>query len=506
MPPQIIDNLLQPRNLRNPTLRALEINQTLYHLLILQPRGEITATANGVSANAVSNLTEKCREFIELASQKSAELAIIPEYACPKAVINEIVESNLLPAEGNLWIISCESLTKSELNNIVARNTIEWLFEQDILNKPGNFLNAVFLFFKTRDNNGILKDVGLIQFKTSPSTDLLERDNMICGSNVYILRNNRGSVHLITYICSDVLLFNEAEFGPNIEYIHLPLLIVHVQLNSQPRHLDIQRHRKFFLEPRSDTKEIICLNWARQTRINASVIEFGGSALYTKSGQLDNSDQRVTNNHKQGLYYTFWETRYAHSYYFNNDETVYYFQNTKVSQLAAAPAAVNRTGPEVLEAYFWNSSQNRWNLVEPNDGLVDLCSQNNYLLPIMTGGTLNPVEKERIAVLSSGRIKKPKSKEWHNIQELGFFMIQDEEIIRRVTFVQDPDPDAVAHRIEIYGRLSTLINRILNDSVNFPRCIRDLFNNSQIGYILQQDGKYDYDYNTTFNQQVQRWQ
>ncbi len=402
--------------------------------------------------------------------------------------------NNLLPREGNLWILCCESLTKAELRNIVTGNSVEWLFEGEILNRQGNFLNAVFLFFKTRDNNGIVKDVGIIQFKTSPSTDLLERDNMVCGSNIYILRNNPGSVHLLTYICSDVLSFNERDFDTSTVYMHLPMLIVHIQLNLDPRHLDIQRHRKFFLERRSDTKEIVCLNWARKTKINTSVINFGGSALYTKSGQIDDTDQRITNNHKKGLYYTFWKTRHTHSYYFNNDEAVYYFRNTKVSQLGAAAAVVNRTGPEILETYFWRTPENIWDSLQPNDGLKDLCSQHNYSLPILTDDILNPVDKERLSVLSCGYIRNPGHERWHDIKGMEFFIVNDEEVIKRVTFVQDPHLDAVDHRIQIYGRLNMLINTILNDGANFPVCIRDLFCNSQIGYIFQ-EGKCDYDYN-----------
>ncbi len=75
MPLQIIDNLLQLRNLRNPVLSVLEINQTLYHSLILQPKGEILATVNGINSTAASSLFAKCNNFIDLAGQVTGQVS-----------------------------------------------------------------------------------------------------------------------------------------------------------------------------------------------------------------------------------------------------------------------------------------------------------------------------------------------------------------------------------------------------------------------------------------------
>ncbi|MFA5794966.1 MAG: hypothetical protein WC980_07895 [Candidatus Brocadiia bacterium] len=488
-----IDSLLQEKRLKNPILSALKIDATLYHTLIFQPKAEILATPNSINSSTTSNMFAKCRNFINLAKSKNVDLAIMPEYACPKELINEIITNNEFPQEGKLWILGCQSLTKNELRNIVAQNSAEWLFESDIFNKPGNFLNPVFYFFRTKDNDDSIKNVAIIQFKTTPMANTIERDNMICGSKIYILRNNVDSTHLLTYICSDTLEFRDSDFTEGTGRLHTPFLIIHIQLNENPRHDDIQRHRQFFFRSSADNRELICLNWAKQTKINSNVISFGGTALYTKSAQLDCTNQRIGNNHKNGLYYTFWGPKYTHTYYFNSDEATYYLKNTKVSQISAAAPTVNRTGPEILETYAWDTSNDQWILIEPSDGVKDFCLQNGYNLPVLTNNSLNPVDKERLVALSCGRVEK-KHTNWHDVKELEFFKVANDEIIKRITYVQDPHALAQQHRIDIYERFSALINRILIDSTKFPKCIYDLFNNSQIGYAPQ-NGMCNYDCN-----------
>ena len=61
--------------------------------------------------------------------------------------------------------------------------------------------------------------------------DFLERNNLIRGSKIYVLRNDATSINLATFICSDLLDFNERDFD---NYIYLPCIFIHLQLNNDP--------------------------------------------------------------------------------------------------------------------------------------------------------------------------------------------------------------------------------------------------------------------------------
>lgn len=492
---EVIDDLLTARNLNNPQLDILRLDANLYDTLLLQPEGEIEVNDQYIGDGS-EEYEEKVKNFINLAKSENVKLAITPEYSCPWSQIERIISEDIFPAESSLWIIGCQSITKDDFLGIIENPTVEVIVEDDVLESAGSFLNPVLYFFKTRDTNDALKNVVIVQFKTAASSDpdLVERDNMIRGNKIYVLRNNLGSIHLLTYICSDALEFDEADFNQETPYMHSPFLIIHIQLNTKPSHVEIQRHRQAFFRHGSYNKEIICLNWARSTKVNSKSIDFGGSALYTKAEQLDYTDQRISSNHKNGLYYTFWGKRHTHAYYFNSDEAVYYFRNTKVSQLDAAAPTMSRTGPEISVAYYWSTFDNQWKPNEPNDGLSDLCLKYGYNLPILTSDTLNPIDKERIVALSCGRIKKRRSQDWYAIKELESFIVSDDEVIKRITFVQDPHPDAERERNDSLEKFSRLTNAILSNHANFPKCISDLFNNSRIGYIFQ-NGECDYDYN-----------
>ena len=302
---EAIDVCLTERSLKNPQLDVLKPDANFYDALLLQPKGEIEATDRYIKGSSDA-YEEKFRKFIGLSSRKNVKLAITPEYSCPWSLIERIISEDLFPGENSLWVLGCQSITGDDLLNIGQNSTVEVIFEKDVFNSAGNFLDPVCYLFKTRNNSSELRRVLLIQFKINPmgnSQGFLERNNLIQGSKVYVLRNNPDSINLATFICSDLLDFSEGVFTG---YLNLPCIFIHLQLNNHPRHQDIREYRSYFFKKKDGNKEVICLNWAKGTRIpSAQEISFSGSALYVKTDELHQSDDIINSNHMRGLYYTY---------------------------------------------------------------------------------------------------------------------------------------------------------------------------------------------------------
>lgn len=483
---ELVETLLANKNLRNPQLDILKTDANLYDTLIIQPKGEIEATDQYVKGNS-DGYDEKFRKFINIARSKNVSLAITPEYSCPWGLIEEIVRDNLLPSENNLWVLGCQSITKGNLRNISQNTSIDVIFDEGVLESSGNFLNPACYFFKTRNNTGALRGVLLIQFKVNAMGnlhDFLERNNIIRGNKIYVLRNDSTSINLATFICSDLLDFNESDFD---NYIYLPCIFIHLQLNDNPRHQDIREYRRCFFSKKDEiNKEVICLNWAKGTRISSDLeISFSGSALYAKTEEINRGDSAINNNHKNGLYYTHWSNCHSHNFYFNCNEGVYYFRNTKVSQRSSAASRSKRTGPEAMEVYNWDNSLNDWVLLTPDDGLTGLCNELSCDIPGLVNNDLSPLEKERLLTLSCGKIsfQSDGKSNWHDLKQLDFMKVADAEIIKRITFAHDDTSEAKDHRHEVILRFSVLNKTIITNPDNFPDCLKDLRNNSHIGYF-----------------------
>lgn len=484
---EAIDLQLTSRNLRNPQLDILKPDANLYDFLLLQPKGEIEVTDQYIRGGSDA-YDEKFTKFIDLARSKNVKLAITPEYSCPWSLIEKVISEDFFPTENSLWILGCQSITKDDLRKISQNSPVEVIFEEDVLNSTGNFLNPVCYLFKTRSNSNNLKRVLVIQFKVNPMgnlQDYLERNNIIRGNKVYVLKNDPDSVNLATFICSDLLDFNEDTFTG---YKNLPCIFIHLQLNNNPRHQDIREYRRRFFDKKDGNKEVICLNWAKGTKItSAQEISFSGSALYIKTDEVNQDDNIVNNNHTRGLYYTYWSNRYSHNYYLNCDEGVYYCKGTKVCQRSSAPSRSKRTGPEAMEVYNWNNSSNNWVLVIPDDGLIGLCGELNCDAPSLINNDLSPLEKERLLTLSCGKIsgQSDGKSNWHDLKQLDFFKVTDSEIIKRITFTHDDATEAKGHRNEVVFRFSELNKTVIKNPTNFPDCVKDLRDNSHIGYFSE---------------------
>ena len=485
---ELISNYLENEGLHCPSLEILKQDHNLYNSLFYQPKGEVEATDEHIGNTDKQRANNKIVDFFELAINKGVELAATPEYSCPWDTISSLIDESILPSENNLWVIGCESIEARELNEFVEEyDDIAWLYEEDLVDgnlDSDNFLDPVCYLFKTRTAEGQIKNLGLIQFKTHTMGGIeLERDNMITGNTTYVLRNEQESSRLFTLICSDSLSLNE---GVNLYdgFRNNPHIIIHLQLNQKPNHPSIRPYRGHIYGMNLDDKEVICLNWSRDTLMNGEHFnDYGGTAYYIQSDDVKLEDKRLNSNYKLGLYYTYWDERYTNIYYLNYDEHVFYIRSTKPSQIESPVVNRNRTGPEMLGSYVWKDGG--WKSIDIVDsGFKSLCesienADQDIEFDLLKSDQIGSTDIERLIALSTGNAKE---ENWYSVKKNQFFKVNDEEKISRITFPQNPNENIKQNRRAYLHKYAYLKNTIIKNGENFPDNLQDLKDNCIIKY------------------------
>jgi hypothetical protein len=453
--------------------------------MLLQPDSEVVCRNDFIGNADPTTADKKHLAFFQLASSKAVHLAITPEYSTPWQTVEKLINRSVMPSDDALWVIGCEAITPAALSTFRQEHpSVTWIIPESPQRGTRTFLDPLLYLFKTRTQAGDSKIVSLVQFKTQEMGGdrdaFLERNNLIKGDTIFILRNDEGSIYLFTLICSDALSFTPRDLK-NPEQPHL---ILHIQLNPDPRHPAIQKYRKDLFDTKSDNKEILCLNWARNIRVQGKddpLNEISGSAIYTKSPELDTRDASVLNNHAGGLYLTHWKSARGNVFFLNYIESVFYFSSTRPSQTEAPPQTATRTGPQMMSTFRWDSRGLDWLQVsEADSGIAGLCSQFDLAQFKRTAASDNPLEFERLLTLSCGLIK---GTTWNPSPDfLRIFEIDDKELVFRVAFCQDPHPDASAFRGRTLNHLKALRD-ILADPSQFPMTIADLAGNCEIKYM-----------------------
>lgn len=473
-----IDDFLQDKGLRHPNLEILIPNANPYKALLFQSCGIIEVGDYFVRNQDHDLAVKKFRCFFELVKEKNVELVITPEYSCPWEVIKNLIDDKDLPENKKLWVIGCESIKPSELKKIIDENSqITWIYEESKVNSDMDekFLCPICYFLRTEKlNDNELCDVIFIQFKTTPMGGIpFEIERLLLGEYIYVFRNKGLSINLVTTICSDS---SDLKFEDIPDYFEKSYLLIHPQLNPKPRDINFSKYRKDCYDNDYPFKEFICLNWARNSNLNGDIMEFGGSALYTKSDKLDLSDKKINENHEKGLYYTNWKTVHGNIYFFNYNEHIFLFENTKTSQLGVPPQCRIGIGPKMMELYSWGE-QNWCTVQTAIDGFDDLC--NNIGGDLSSLSILKPIDKERLIALSTGLAT---FSEWHKPENNILFHSNYNETNKRVTFLHDPDHVTQSEKENYMNLFGTLSTSIITDGNNFPTNIEDLANNCLIQY------------------------
>jgi hypothetical protein len=482
-----IDVELANYGLRMRSLAVLQPDANPYSVALLQPLESITATPEAIQNETPASARAKHSAFLKLVSEQDVDLAMTPEYSTPWKVIEELISDDCVPNEGKLWVLGCESITPDELEQLMARHSnVRWIVAEWVRSGKQSFLDPLCYLFRATSDDGEMHIVIAVQFKGQPMSDPihnLERDYMIPGAQCFILRNDENSIYLITLICSDALGFKESMLPQNL---HIPYLLLHPQLNRDPRYNAFKAYRNDAYINNRDRQEFLCVNWAKGFRVPGyGPSEFGGSGYYLKSDALTLDDERMNTNHDKGLYYTICQENRSNIYFFNYCEHVFSFQTTKPSQAQAVGVLQRRTGPEMIRTFSWNTASSTWEETPaPNDGFVALCARIRENLLPLSDPRMSCLNKERLLALSNGAIKSSRHRKWFEPMQLLYLGVKEDEVVRRMTFVQDPDHEAFNYRYQAILNFSRLRNHVLPELSFFPKSIAHFHSDCSIDYPI----------------------
>lgn len=459
-----VEQRLKREGLEPPRLNALQADDTLYTVLAHQPSGRIRIAPDSIGNADFVKAKQRAAAFLQLAATTGSQpdVAVSPEYSVPWEALLEAIEQGVVPEEGKLWILGCESLTLGGLAPIRQRLGERAIVLDDDMSPGGRttqqYRNSLVYVFLTKCSTDMsARLVLLVQYKTEPSGDPqnTEATGMLPGVYVYAFGTLPCEVRLITLICSDVFGFRQ----DLIDQYYKGLLLLHIQLNNSPRHLLYKKYRQELFAAAGET-ELLCLNWADNV---VSVDEndanehpwknICGSAWYLCSPETNLSDDAILENHRHGIYYTRHEPIRAHAFQFHYRPRVFLFQATKVFHHAIPKPRSMRTGPKALKTFVWAQDQNRWVQPRTADELPDdgFCEQLNKVRAVgiklddlhdlyLTG----PVAVERAMAITAGKFGVPA--DWHTPTRIDSMRLCEHEVVRRITVTQDPAAEAVNFR------------------------------------------------------------
>lgn len=480
-----IGGVLAQKNLTAPTLRCLVPDGAFYETLAIQPTGNVTAAPGVLRHTDQTTAVAKFTGLVALAVEQASDVAVCPEYSMPWTVLSQAINAATLPQSGKLWIFGCEAISPTELAAFIAQHSsVEWIHEQ-VPNTTGTFLGVLAYVTNTTTTAGQEKTVFVLQFKTQPmgGTDAFERDNLICGTRVYVWHNPNPVIRLISLICSDALQWVPNPEDADCNFGLFPYLIFHLQLNPAPRHPGFSYRRTLFgiSQDISQNFEVISLNWARGFEVPPwPPSDSGGSTIYTKAPQFNFTDARIVANHRLGLYFANWQAQRVHLGIFNFDEHIFHYRNLKVRQVVGAAQAA-RTGPEMLTLYRWDTPVSAWqNTIAADDGFNTFCQPHgpaNYY----SNDPHTPLARERLLLFSSGKLSKLTHADgWQHVRHLDSTEAESDERSKRLTFTHDKSAPSHEYRNVILGRFLRLQLTILTNPANFPTAIEDLRGDVQL--------------------------
>jgi hypothetical protein len=455
-----IEQRLKGEGLDRPRLNALRADDTLYTVLAHQPLGRIRIAEDSIGHANPAEAKQRTLSFIRLAVslESQPDLLVSPEYSVPWDALVESIEEGNAPGPGKLWALGCESLLLGGLATIRDRLKGKAIVLDDdisaVKRTTQKYRNPLVYVFRTKATADQLEQlVLLVQYKTVVSGDPgnTEATGMLPGRIVYVFGSPPEEVRLFTLICSDVFGFEKAQ----IDNYYEGLLLLHIQLNNSPRHLIYKKYRSDLFSAAGKT-ELLCLNWAENIISEDSDTgkehkweNIGGSAWYLLSPEIDLSDEVIHKNHQNGIYYTRHEPIRAHALQFHYQPRVFLLQATKVFHHAIPKPRSTRSGPQALKTFVWAQDLESW--IEPRtpNELPDdgFCKH----LGKVGGGDIalddvqdlyraGPVVVERAMAITAGQFGV--RADWHTPPRIDSMQLCEQEIVRRVTVIQDPAPEA----------------------------------------------------------------
>ncbi|MBE0448704.1 MAG: hypothetical protein IBX64_11525 [Actinobacteria bacterium] len=473
-----VADILLENALSTPILNALKPNEDNYTVLALQPKGDIEASAQGVRSWDRDLAANQFGKFLKYAKETQADLVITPEYSMPWQVLSEAISAGEGPDQWKLWALGCESIKISELESLKERlPPFATVIYEPLDASSTRFVSPLAYIFvsQSAQDNGEAKTVVLVQFKTHAmgDADHFEINGMQKGNCIYQFGGNEQNLKFISLICADAFALSD-EIASTI---HDRALILHIQLNQNPRNVWFCGCRERLLHYAGDATEVLCLNWSEDVTMSINSLRkqwnnIAGSAWYLKAREYDNRDDTLNSNHRQGLYYTWLQPYRSHALFFNYKPGIFLFNATKVAHIGVPGPVSRRRGPQLIRTCNWNDEEVRW--VEKNtadDAFSAVVRESgNAQTEIKRIADANPLEVERLLALSAGEIEK--KEDWYKVDHLDSCVIDSSEIILRITFAQDTHTKAMRFRTARLRRCSRLWEII--NSEELPPALSDL--------------------------------
>lgn len=491
------------------TLDILKRGTQRNSLLLYQHNGDFFADGNRIG-NADKNIAHtKFLKVLEKARQDNSDLVLSPEYSCPISIITHIIANeDTQPLTNKIWVLGGESITKEELGQLNDANQDNVLvhFENDVLNSNKRYLDPLYYIFRGVYND-VTKLIILIQFKTRHmgvwSGDV-ERNNLIEGNNIYIIKNSNTSVRLMSFICSEAMNVRTdliQEVKNHILWDDMPFLILHPQINPDPSHQNFVDFRKFILE--TDKKEVISLNWGVNTFFNGNNWystrgNTARSGIFFKTDELNYENNRVIRNHKKGLFFLY-INKNKFVYYFDGVPELFHIENPPVHINQGEAPQRRREGPEVVEIYCFDNTSSTFNVIQATNDkhlqfFIDRGIANNFLL----NADNSIVDKERLINISTGKVNGKLESKWYEVIYLNSFNLKEaDECNCRMTYVEDTYASSDIIRSLNCANLIELDQTILPDKSQYPESIKDLTHHNIILSYSQDASTYKYKYNLT---------
>jgi hypothetical protein len=473
-----------------PQLNILRRDTARKEVLLYQHEGSLVGNANRIG-NAAPNHAP-FQAFFAKAKELNSELVMTPEYSCPLAVLQEVLlDVNKWPNRGKLWAICTESLTKEELIQVrqqLSADIFRLIFDESRLEDNNRYVDPLFYLFISPGNPDVLNVV--IQFKSHPMSvqgpTIVERNHLIQGRVIYMLRNPAVSTKLISLICSEAMNFSTmltAEIQQQIGWHDEPFFILNPMVNPKPAHPRFAAFRQFVLN--SDKKQVIELNWNnRSIHGDDLLIEDSASrsGIFFNSNDVNQKDTaRIRNNHKHGLYY-FHSGANRYAFILNSVPHLFHLALPCISSIDVELVQKSSEGPEMIETYAFNGAQ--FDIIYPvDDGLLHFLNSKQCGVPFAIDPDGCVINKERLVCISSGLIDLKKPDDWYLPHKLSSFRLDSAEICRRFTVHPENNSYSLLQAKSYLRAVTVLNDEILVKDKYYPEGMETLKGkNIRLGY------------------------
>lgn len=476
---------------------------------LYQHKGVFFADTTRIGNDDQNEAKTKFISVLNKAKEENISLVLSPEYSCPKTVIDQILQDeNLQPSQNKIWALGGESLDKNDLNSLndFKNENVLIHFEDVYSNSDKIYVDPLYYIFKG-EHNGVSKLIILIQFKSRHMGGLrinqLEPDNLIEGTNVYIIKNNLNSVRLMSFICSQAINFNstfEQTLIDDHSWTDSPFLILSLQFNPHPSHSDFVAFKKYVLK--KEKRELITLNWGKETTYATGQSLYqqtntprSGIYFRTTDNDLNYKPANILHQHNKGFYF-FQILRNKRVFFLNGNIELFRIDNKSVSIVDAEDVQQRREGPSARNIYSFNGALNLDEMDSISDNHIGFLNEkaitNTYLL--------NPektiLDKERLLNISTGKVESREKSRWADVIHLNSFKLNEsEECNGRLTYTEDTYPASETVRSNNCANIFELDVNIIPNTESYPHSIKHLVgNNISLGFA-QNANVFDYKYN-----------